>query len=127
MGLPMSGEDGLDQLAVHAVVVDNQNLDHIAASRTGMHGSARLDNSQIQPNTGDAGGEENDGISPEAAQDSRARLAGLAGRARRGRVRGPKFKVLGTSNPELRVAPFSLVSPVSRGYPAKRRAAPVSR
>jgi hypothetical protein len=34
-----------------------------------------------------------------APQDSRARLAG---RARRGRVRGLKFEVFGTSNPELR-------------------------
>src|SRR5437899_8723512 len=36
-----------------------------------------------------------------ATQDSRARLAG---RARRGRVRGPKFEVFGTSNPELRTS-----------------------
>jgi hypothetical protein len=48
----MSGEDGLDQIAVHAIVVDNQKLDHISASRTEM--GARLDTSQIQPNTGDA-------------------------------------------------------------------------
>ena len=33
-----------------------------------MHGAARLDISQIQPNTGDAGGEENDGISPGAGR-----------------------------------------------------------
>src|SRR4029077_13539609 len=36
-----------------------------------------------------------------ATQDSRGRLAG---RARRGRVRGPKFEVFGTSNPELRTS-----------------------
>ena len=47
-----------------------------------MCGASCLDNSQIQPNTGDAGGEENDGISPGTTQDSRARHARLAGRAR---------------------------------------------
>src|SRR4029077_19020534 len=36
-----------------------------------------------------------------ATQDSRGRLAG---RARRGRVRGSKFEVFGTSNPELRTS-----------------------
>jgi len=36
-----------------------------------------------------------------ATHDSRARLAG---QARRGRFRGPKFEVFGTSNPELRTS-----------------------
>jgi len=40
--IPMSGEDGLDQFAVHAIVVDNQNLDHISTSRTGMRGAPCL-------------------------------------------------------------------------------------
>src|SRR6266849_8823907 len=40
-------------------------------------------------------------------QNSRARLAGWA---RRGRARGPKFEVFETSNPELRIVPFSPVS-----------------
>jgi hypothetical protein len=35
----MSGKDGLDQLAIHAIVVDNQNLDHLSASWTGTHGA----------------------------------------------------------------------------------------
>jgi hypothetical protein len=37
----MSGEDGLDQLAVHAIVVNNQNFDHTSASRAEMRGTAR--------------------------------------------------------------------------------------
>jgi hypothetical protein len=49
----MPGEDGLDQLTVHAIVVDNQNFDHISTSRTGTRGVSRLDIPQIQPNTGD--------------------------------------------------------------------------
>ena len=63
-----------------------------------MHGAARLDISQIQPNTGDAGGEENDGISPGATQKSHARQTG------RTKVRGSQFEVFGTSNPELRTS-----------------------
>jgi hypothetical protein len=51
----MSGEDGLDQLAVHAIIIDNQNLDHTSASPAGMCCAPHRDNSQIQPNTGDAG------------------------------------------------------------------------
>src|SRR3990170_4593144 len=42
-----------------------------------------------------------------------ARLARKAGEARRGRIRGPKFEVFGTSNPELRVAPVAHVLLVS--------------
>ena len=72
----MSGHDRLDQLTVHTVVVDNQNLDHVSALQTRMHGAARLDVSQTQPNTGDASGEENDRISPEVAQNSHARQGG---------------------------------------------------
>jgi hypothetical protein len=41
-------------------------------------------------------------------QDSHARLAGRA------RVRGPKFKVFRTSNPELPIAPFSHISGFTR-------------
>ena len=37
--IPMSGKNGLDQLAVHAIVVDNQNLDHLSASWAGMYGA----------------------------------------------------------------------------------------
>ena len=74
--IPMSGHDRLDQLTVHTVVVDNQNLDHVSALQTRMHGAARLDISQTQPNTGDASGEENDRISPEVAQNSHARQGG---------------------------------------------------
>src|SRR5712692_8162620 len=41
-------------------------------------------------------------------QDSRARLVGRA------RVRGPKFEVFGTSNPELRIASVALGVPAAR-------------
>jgi hypothetical protein len=54
----MPGEDGLDQLAVHAIVVDNQNFNHTLASQAEMRSASRLagcQNLQIQPNTGDAG------------------------------------------------------------------------
>src|SRR6267143_5126602 len=40
-------------------------------------------------------------------QDSRARLAG---RARRGRVRGQKFEVFGTANPELRTSDHAFLA-----------------
>ena len=52
--IPMPSEDGLDQLTVHAIIVDNQNFDHFSTSRTGTRGVPRLDIPQIQPNTGDA-------------------------------------------------------------------------
>jgi hypothetical protein len=64
--IPMSGEDGLDQLTVHTVIVDDQNLDHHSASRTEMHGTVCRYHVRIQPNIAHAGGEENDGIPPEA-------------------------------------------------------------
>jgi hypothetical protein len=44
-------------------------------------------------------------------KDSRGRLAEWA---RRPKVRGPKFDVFGTSNPELRIAPFPHVSQFTR-------------
>src|SRR6185295_11318127 len=68
--IAMSGENGLNQLAVHTVIVDNENLDHRSASRTEMPGAVALDRSEIQPNTAHADGEENDGIPPESAQDT---------------------------------------------------------
>ena len=37
-------------------------------------------------------------------QDNRSRHARLAEKARRAKVRGPKFEVFGTSNPELRTS-----------------------
>ena len=40
-------------------------------------------------------------------QDSRARQVGLA---RRGRVRGPKFEVFGTANPELRTSDHAFLA-----------------
>jgi len=44
---------------------------------------------------------------------SDARRAGKTGLARREKFRGQKFEVSGTSNPDLRVALFPPVSPVS--------------
>jgi hypothetical protein len=51
----MSGEDGLDQVAVHAIIVNNQKLDHASAPPAGIRSAPRRDNSQVQPNTEDAG------------------------------------------------------------------------
>jgi hypothetical protein len=39
----MSGKYGLEQLAVHAIVVDNQKFDHISASQAGMSGARSQD------------------------------------------------------------------------------------
>ena len=47
-------------------------------------------------------------------QDSRTRQAG---RARRAGIRGPKFEIFGTLNPELWIAYFSHISRITRHGP----------
>jgi hypothetical protein len=44
-----------------------------------MHGTVCRDHVRIQPNIAHAGGEGNDGIPPEASQDSRARYGWRGG------------------------------------------------
>ena len=38
----MTGQDGLEQVAIHAIVIDDKDFDHSQSSRTGMHGASRL-------------------------------------------------------------------------------------